>query len=562
MNDRQPKERFTRRGGIRVRSVSSRSLRAAGGAAVALGVVAVTVLAQPALSAGAAVPTASAATAAKATRGWIRFGHFASGQGPVKVRIDGRMVTSKARFETVTPYQSVPDGMNTVTVTAAADPSVRLTSHVVVTHGAAITVAALRTGAGNGLVLHQYHDNLAAAPAGEAKVRIIDTNPSDPSLSVHLVPNVAPATVATKGESTGVAKRTPRFIDGVAFGQASPYVDISAGTYQVTVRNGQGTQLIKGTDWPVVAGTVASVVVVRSSKSATLEVLRDAAGSSRMPGGGVETGFGGMAGLPSSHGDLGLDAVVALAALLAAGWVVRRAGPRLRRVRPRSAAAAVVVVSAAVVAAGCGGVSSQGSASGANHTASTSVVAQGAPQDAPSATTPAAPSGSTGATSTRATRLDLSGVGTGPSSKPVPTGLTIGSIGVHTSLVKLGRNANGTAQVPSTTKVAGWYADGPSPGQAGPAVILGHVDSYKGPGVFFQLKDLKPGAKVEVAEGSKTVTFAVQRVATYSKAHFPTAAVYGSVPDRALRLVTCGGPFDYASGHYYDNVVVYATAVS
>jgi sortase (surface protein transpeptidase) len=163
-----------------------------------------------------------------------------------------------------------------------------------------------------------------------------------------------------------------------------------------------------------------------------------------------------------------------------------------------------------------------------------------------------------------AANVDLAG---DPTSAPArdtspPTEITIPSIGVHTAVVRLGRNADGTAQVPTTTKVVGWYTGGPVPGQPGPAVILGHVDSYQGPGVFFDLKDIRPGALVEVQEGARTVDFAVQGVSIYTKAAFPTAAVYGPEPDRALRLVTCGGPFDYSTGHYLDNIVAYATEVS
>ena len=140
-----------------------------------------------------------------------------------------------------------------------------------------------------------------------------------------------------------------------------------------------------------------------------------------------------------------------------------------------------------------------------------------------------------------------------------PESLDIPAIGVRTRLIRLGLTASGALQVPASTAVAGWYTGGPRPGATGPAVIAGHVDSYLGPGVFFRLRELKPGNLVYVrrADGSLAV-FQVTDVHTYAKAHFPTAQVYGPVPDSQLRLITCGGTFDAATGHYLSNVIVFA----
>jgi LPXTG-site transpeptidase (sortase) family protein len=139
----------------------------------------------------------------------------------------------------------------------------------------------------------------------------------------------------------------------------------------------------------------------------------------------------------------------------------------------------------------------------------------------------------------------------------LPVSLTIPAIGVQTNLVHLGLASDGTLQVPSTTKVAGWYTGSPRPGDVGAAVIAGHVDSVAGPGVFFLLRQLHPGDLVYVkrADGS-VAAFTVTHVQQYLKTQFPTAAVYGPVPDAELRLITCGGTFDYATGHYLSNVVV------
>jgi sortase (surface protein transpeptidase) len=145
----------------------------------------------------------------------------------------------------------------------------------------------------------------------------------------------------------------------------------------------------------------------------------------------------------------------------------------------------------------------------------------------------------------------------------LPVSLTIPSIGVQTSLVHLGLTATGALQVPPTTTVAGWYTGSPPPGAVGSAVIAGHIDSVAGPGVFYRLSSLRPGDSVYVrrADGSLAV-FRVTVIRSYLKDAFPTADVYGPVPDAELRLITCGGTFDYATGHYVSNTVVYAVETS
>ena len=149
-----------------------------------------------------------------------------------------------------------------------------------------------------------------------------------------------------------------------------------------------------------------------------------------------------------------------------------------------------------------------------------------------------------------------------PPPVPEPVRLIIPSIGVRTGLVHLGLTSSGALQVPATTAVAGWYTGSARPGAIGAAVIAGHIDSVSGPGVFFRLRLLRPGERVYVrrADGSLAV-FEVTAVHSYLKTRFPTAAVYGPVADAELRLITCGGTFDYATGHYLSNVIVYATLV-
>ncbi|GAB3562242.1 class F sortase [Spelaeicoccus albus] len=146
-------------------------------------------------------------------------------------------------------------------------------------------------------------------------------------------------------------------------------------------------------------------------------------------------------------------------------------------------------------------------------------------------------------------------------SKPVH--LTVPAIGVDTSLITLGLDENGEMEVPDVRKAkdskAGWYKYSPTPGQLGPSVIIGHVDSeYKGPAVFYKLGDIKRGdtATVTRADGTKA-KFVVTKVVEVKKATFPTSKIYGNTDDAELRLITCGGEFNSATGHHLDNIVVY-----
>jgi sortase (surface protein transpeptidase) len=147
---------------------------------------------------------------------------------------------------------------------------------------------------------------------------------------------------------------------------------------------------------------------------------------------------------------------------------------------------------------------------------------------------------------------------------PDPVRLRIPAIGVDTGLQRLGREKDGTVEVPKGPHqwdMGGWYGEGTRPGDPGSAVILGHVDSRRdGPAVFFRLRELRRGDEVKVvrADGS-TVRFSVDRTEQYPKSRFPTDDVYYPTLTPELRLVTCGGTFDATAGHYRANIIVFAT---
>ena len=143
---------------------------------------------------------------------------------------------------------------------------------------------------------------------------------------------------------------------------------------------------------------------------------------------------------------------------------------------------------------------------------------------------------------------------------PAPVRVVVPSIGVDADVVPLGLEPDGALETPVDFTQTGWYEDGPEPGERGPAVVVGHVDSWTGPAVFFRLRELDRGDPVAVErEDGSTVRFVVDRVQEHPKDEFPTRAVYGGTAGSTLRLVTCGGDFDDDARSYLGNVVVYAT---
>jgi sortase (surface protein transpeptidase) len=138
--------------------------------------------------------------------------------------------------------------------------------------------------------------------------------------------------------------------------------------------------------------------------------------------------------------------------------------------------------------------------------------------------------------------------------------IVIPAIGVDASIVRLGLNPDGTLEVPVDFATAGWWSGGPYPGDPGPAVVVGHVSSTQGPGVFYRLHDLRVGDAVTVTRASGgQAAFRVTSLEEVSKRAFPTSQVYGPVSGSQLRLITCDGAFDPGTGHFVDNLIVFGT---
>jgi LPXTG-site transpeptidase (sortase) family protein len=461
---------------------------------------------------------------------YLRVGHFVPGVSAVSVSVDGRTVAGSLSFQQVTSYFPVSAGTHVVALSAPSTggaPAVKPSMTVTLTSGESATILATANASG-GTALSSFADNLAEPPLGDAKVRVIDTLSTVPTLAGSLTPVAKPNDPA----------RDPFLVPGTPEGQASPYLAVPAGLYDVRFTNASsGATVLTGTNWPVGVATVASIVVLKGSSGPTLEVLKDAVGATTMPAGGVDTGAGGMAlpRVPRQPGSTELDLTLVLALIVGAAILARRGQ------KPGRLAAAACVTG--LVANGC-----------ANQTAQRNTTP-------PPTTAVGLGPAAKGAASSNPVAIDLSGAGTADASNQ-PERIAIPSVGIDAPIVNLGRKPDGTMQVPSDFGVAGWYDLGPAPGEPGPAVIVGHVDSYRGPAVFWHLSELRAGDRVEVTSAHGTETFEVEKVQSVAKDVFPTAEVFGPTQARELWLITCGGSFDYSTGHYLNNTVVLAGLVS
>lgn len=237
------------------------------------------------------------------------------------------------------------------------------------------------------------------------------------------------------------------------------------------------------------------------------------------------------------------------------------AGPVSRR-RRVTLPSALAVLGGAVLLAGCG--AAGGATTSSVRTSTT--TSPGTPStSAPTSAPTGSPTGSTGASAAAAQAGEVAVPAGGTRGPQVPAALQpvriqAPSIGLDAVVGELGLAADGSVQVPADPAATGWFDQGPAPGQRGPAVVLGHVDSRTGPAVFARLRELKVGDPVVVTrrDGS-LVRFTVDGTLTFAKSDFPTAATYGPVPGPALRLITCGGAYVRDRGGYQSNVVVFAS---
>ena len=150
-----------------------------------------------------------------------------------------------------------------------------------------------------------------------------------------------------------------------------------------------------------------------------------------------------------------------------------------------------------------------------------------------------------------------------PQAGVIVTHVSIPAIGVSSDIELLTLDSTGALLPPVDFNRAGWYSAGVIPGQIGPAIIAGHIDSVTAPAVFANLHKMTPGMKILVSlSNGNVLTFAADRSQVAPKTQFPSNSVYGTVPTPQLRVITCDGTFNHATGHYDDNLVVFATLVT
>lgn len=222
------------------------------------------------------------------------------------------------------------------------------------------------------------------------------------------------------------------------------------------------------------------------------------------------------------------------------------------RLAPLAAAAAAALVSAACAAPG----------SSIPAPAVPQAVAE-APSTAPPPAPPAPPAGQQQVAVPQQPAAPqevpwVPGRWSAPAPEARPTVVWIPRIEVAAPVVDLGLTSDGRLEVPSDPDTVGWYTGRARPGEDGPTVLAGHVDSRSGPAVFFRLGELRPNDLVHVAyDDGYVATFVLRGGEQVDKDAFPTDRVYGETSAPTIRLVTCDGDFDRTAGHYEDNLILY-----
>ena len=330
---------------------------------------------------------------------------------------------------------------------------------------------------------------------------------------------------------TTTATVTVQIVGGAASRGIRHFTVVLSAPVNATVAAGTATATIRDSKPPPATGPGPTAVV---------------------PVGGVATGGGAGQSSAGRTGLWGGLALLGIAITLLALAALLRGAPSRRVVPVAGAGCMAVIAAAALLMAGGRGVTAPAHAVPSPRP---SVYGAGrAPSSVPLAKWPrhARPSGQTQQAAQPAASAPA---------PPTSSGMRvrIPAIGVDARVVSLGLNSDSTLQVPSTASAAGWWSGGTRPGRVGPAVIVGHVNWDGQAGVFGRLNQLRRGAPVVVTEANGAVDrYVVTGSAVAPKSRFPTQRVYGPLRYAGLRLITCTGSFDSGTGHYLDNLIVFA----
>ncbi|MGY1722439.1 class F sortase [Blastococcus sp. SYSU DS0533] len=393
-------------------------------------------------------------------------------------------------------------------------------------------------------------ERAVADDEGTALLRVAHLSPDTPAVDVSLTPAAPPGEVLT---DPGPAVAT-----GIGYGEVDGYAELPAGAYAVSIRAAgapAATPPVLSARLELSPGQARTVALAGTFAALTLQPLDDdlsapPAGAARVRVIGAAPGTGPL--------DVLLDGGPQLAAALRSPGVappVSVPAGRHRLSVPATGAAAEVELPAGtvrtvlVLARPGGGVDLRvvPDAAGPAVRPVGAVAAGGGPAGPLAGWLPRAVAVAVEAPRSAAAHLAAA----------APVRLRVPAAGIDAPLVGAGLDGTGALVPPADPALVGWFTGGPRPGAPGPAVLTGHVDWSGRPGALSRLPLVVPGDEVlvERADG-KVARFRITAVDRYAKDAFPGEAVYGPTPDAELRVITCGGEFDAATGGYRDNVVV------
>jgi hypothetical protein len=453
-----------------------------------------------------AAPPAAAAGEAR-----VRVVHAIPGAPAVTVSVGGKRTSAGLAFGEATPYATAAGGRVRIELARGGAPVVAGSERLA--SGGRYTFVAVEDGERRLLALRD-----GRARAGRARLRV-----------VQAAPELGKADVRLGARTLG---------QGLAFAGSTGYATVEPGTYPLaaTPAGRGGAALARAGAVPLAAGTSSTALLVGTRGETTrFVVLEDAAFAPRAA---PDTGLGGLARRDGPRWPLLL--LLGAAAAVAA---------RRRGARP---AAALAMAALPLAAALPGATEPPPGPVPALARLPSLTPATDLPAGAPALRPAVARPGSAGL---RPVALEPLSGGVRPAA---PARIAIPAAGVDAAVEPVSTSRSGV-EVPPVGR-AGWLAAGPRPGEPGRAVVIGHLDSANGPGLFARVPRIPPGTPVEVTDDLGRVRrFNVIGSAQVEKARFPSEAVYGGSPRPVLVLITCGGPWDAGAG-YRDNVLVYAQA--
>ena len=533
-------------------------------------------------------------------QGVLRVAHLSPSTGAVDMYVEGpglplTRVASDVTYRTLSSYLAATPGVYTLQARpAGAAPSTppALTASVAVGPRSAQTAAFVDVGPGSTPQAEVLDDGTTPAPPGKALVRVVSA-----------AAGVGPVDVVARGGGP--------LAQGLFYGSGSSYTQVDAKTWTMDVRTNNGETAVATV--PVPSTAVATVVVARDARGAlAVTAVPDAASAfpaapapgpagppaapsvpatppapaapsapattsttpapttsspaprpgpattpKKLPRGGVPAGFGGMAAEESRLVPVQVHAAPAAPAPVAAAAPVPAAAPALTSALDAAPGPSLVPLTQRLAQPAAPALVPLA----ARPAAAAPAPVAAAPALVPLAPRPAAAPAALVPLSPRPAVAPAPLAPAAPITAARPAGLVVPAAGIDAGGVgTLGLDEIGELQAPATPNDVGWYRDGATPGDPGTAVLVGHVDSYRGPGVFWHLRNLRPGDTIDVPRSDGTVAhFGVDAVETVDKDAFPTERVYAPTAGPSLRLITCGGPFDRSARSYEDNVVVFAS---